>query len=512
MIENPADLEELASLERIILGAHRFALVFCISPRAQFSSQLMDWFKASHPNAVAHVVDLLEEPVSILDEILKSGVPPGCDGIFIDGFWRWAKEAEAGASISWIQDLNALRGSFQSEVSCALVFCIPPFLYRMIASGAPDFISVSSGFLEFESGRIDSDLAYAMEASNSGTVAGTLASETRVPELRELIHRVSVQPKSRERDLELAWLKSELGIILLSRGRHIEAETLFVDALALRRAILGERHSDTLASMNRLAILYDSQGRYAEAEPLLLNALSLRREVLGERHPDTLASMSNLAGLYQNQGRYAEAEPLFLVALAQRRDVLGERYPDALTSLNDLALLYKSQGRYAEAETLYVEALALNREVLGERHPHTLTSLNNLAMLYQNQGRYAEAEPLFLVALALSREVLGERHPRTLTSLNNLALLYERQGRYAEAEPLYVDGLVLCREVLGERHPDTLGSIFNLAVFWLENGKRDEGTELLLEAELKSRYLDAQVPVRAAILAGMAHFSLEPLP
>ena len=35
-----------------------------------------------------------------------------------------------------------------------------------------------------------------------------------------------------------------------------------------------------------------------------------RREVLGERHPDTLTSLNNLAALYTSQGRYGEAEPL----------------------------------------------------------------------------------------------------------------------------------------------------------------------------------------------------------
>ncbi len=43
-------------------------------------------------------------------------------------------------------------------------------------------------------------------------------------------------------------------------------------------------------------LIYDSQGRYAEAEPLYARALQLRREVLGERHPNTIASLNNLAG------------------------------------------------------------------------------------------------------------------------------------------------------------------------------------------------------------------------
>ena len=42
--------------------------------------------------------------------------------------------------------------------------------------------------------------------------------------------------------------------------------------------------------MNNMASLYMDQGRYDEAEPLHVEALELRRRVLGEEHPDTLAA------------------------------------------------------------------------------------------------------------------------------------------------------------------------------------------------------------------------------
>ena len=112
-----------------------------------------------------------------------------------------------------------------------------------------------------------------------------------------------------------------------------------------------------------------NQGRYGEAEPLLEQVLQLRREVLGERHPDTLASLDNLAALYLNQGRYGEAEPLYEQALQLRREVLGERHPDTLQSLNDLAALYDRQGRDGEAELLRKEALQLSPGGAGRKPP-----------------------------------------------------------------------------------------------------------------------------------------------
>ncbi|OUL28469.1 tetratricopeptide repeat protein, partial [Nostoc sp. 106C] len=85
--------------------------------------------------------------------------------------------------------------------------------------------------------------------------------------------------------------------------------------------------------------LYDSQGRYSEAEPLYLQALSLKRRLLGEEHPSVATSLNNLAGLYDSQGRYSEAEPLYLQALGIRERQLGVNHPKTVNVRENLAYL-----------------------------------------------------------------------------------------------------------------------------------------------------------------------------
>ena len=72
----------------------------------------------------------------------------------------------------------------------------------------------------------------------------------------------------------------------------------------LSRLSLHLRH---YPSLNNLAGLYYNQGRYSEAEPLFIDALALRKRLLGDDHPAVASSLNNLAGLYKNQGRYSEA-------------------------------------------------------------------------------------------------------------------------------------------------------------------------------------------------------------
>nr|WP_322657823.1 tetratricopeptide repeat protein [Dendronalium sp. ChiSLP03b]MDZ8204117.1 tetratricopeptide repeat protein [Dendronalium sp. ChiSLP03b] len=262
---------------------------------------------------------------------------------------------------------------------------------------------------------------------------------------------------------DLATSLTKLALLYNSQGKYSEAEPLCIQALALRRKLLGEEHLSVATSLNNLALLYYSQGRYSEAEPLFIQALALRRKLLGEEDPSVADSLNNLAGLYYSQGRYSEAESLYIKALALRHKLLGEEHADVANSFNNLAVLYEFQGRYSEAEPLYIKALTLRRKLLGEEHPDVANSFNNLAGLYESQGKYSEAEPMYIKALALRRKLLGEEHPDIATSLNNLAYLYRYQDRYSEAEPLYIQALEILEQRLGVNHPNSITCRENLA-------------------------------------------------
>ncbi len=240
-------------------------------------------------------------------------------------------------------------------------------------------------------------------------------------------------------------------------GNWPDCERLLPHAkVAIQFATADQIESETTALLlARTGYYLKEQTQYSDAEPLYIDALAMRKRLLGEEHPDVALSLNNLAALYKNQGRYSDAEPLYIDALAMKKRLLGEEHPSVALSLNNLALLYDNQGRYSDAEPLYIDALAMNKRLLGEEHPAVALSLNNLASLYKNQGRYSDAEPLYIDALAMRKRLLGEEHPAVALSLNNLASLYDNQGRYSDAEPLYIDALALFERILGPDHPST---------------------------------------------------------
>lgn len=232
------------------------------------------------------------------------------------------------------------------------------------------------------------------------------------------------------------------------------------------------------------------------AEKYLLEAVEVRKEVLGNKNLDYVNSLNNLANLYREMGNYAAALTLYKEALAIRKEVLGEKHPDYALSLNNLAVSCHQMGNYAAALPLYKEALAINKEVLGEKHPEYASSLNNLAVLYLNMGNYAAALPLYKEALAIYKEVLGDRHHDYAGFLNNLANLYKDMGNYTAALSLHKEALAICKEVLGEKHPNYAGSLHNLAdCNWRTNQKEKSYEEVVFVKNWAVEQTELQFPI-----------------
>jgi tetratricopeptide (TPR) repeat protein len=281
---------------------------------------------------------------------------------------------------------------------------------------------------------------------------------------------------------DTATLVNNLALLYYSQSNYPQAEAFYQRALAIRKKVLGDEHPDTATSVNNLALLYYSQSNYPQAEAFYQRALAIRKKVLGDEHPDTATSLHDLALLYLAQGNYQKAESFYQQALAIRKKVLGDEHPDTATSLNHLGALYLAQGNYQKAESFYQQSLAIRKNMLGDEHPDTATSFNDLALLYKNQGKYQEAEPLYQQALAIRKKVLGDEHPDTATSLNNLGALYLAQGDYPQAEPFYQQALAIKKKILGEQHPDTATSLNDLAALYLAQGNYQKAEPLYQQA------------------------------
>ena len=65
----------------------------------------------------------------------------------------------------------------------------------------------------------------------------------------------------------------------------------------------GEKHKDTLITVNNLAMLLKMRGKLEEAERLYSRVLAVREAALGPKHPSTLSTMNVMAVVLQDRGK-----------------------------------------------------------------------------------------------------------------------------------------------------------------------------------------------------------------
>ena len=177
-----------------------------------------------------------------------------------------------------------------------------------------------------------------------------------------------------------------------------------------------------------------------EAMEIYNEVLQQRRAVLGDDHPDTLATMNNVASILVNKGNFKTALEIYEQVLQQEKEVLGEDHPSTLTTMTNLGSVLSNQANYDAAMEIYKEVLQQQKAVLGEDHSSTLITMNNLASVHDSQGN-DEA------ALEIHKEVL--QHDK---AGKNLALgqrkqeLYKKVLQYRKRNPRGDAGCVWANE------------------------------------------------------------------
>jgi tetratricopeptide (TPR) repeat protein len=111
--------------------------------------------------------------------------------------------------------------------------------------------------------------------------------------------------------------------VLDGLGRYVESEPIYRHALTM----FGEMHPEVAVNLNNLAALRWAQGDAVEAESLYLRSLRIKRELLGDSHPDSALTLFNYASMLYDLDRQAEAHPMALRALRLFEAALEPSHP-----------------------------------------------------------------------------------------------------------------------------------------------------------------------------------------
>jgi CHAT domain-containing protein/Tfp pilus assembly protein PilF len=336
--------------------------------------------------------------------------------------------------------------------------------------------------------------------------AKTLAQFQKAKQLCEKI--VSLKQKelsSRERDLGLARLWTQLLGSEHAQGNYVVAEQHGRNALSIRQTHLQTDHPDVAESLNNLAYALVFTGKYRESEHLFRLTLAIDQKIHGPEHPDTAISLGNLAMALSRNGNYTEAEQRNRQALSIWEKLLGPKNQNVANSLYGLANTLHYQGKSLEAELLLRRALVITKNRPEVEHSDTANILNGLGLVLQSQGDFSEAEHFLRDALLMRRKLYSGNHPDIAASLNNIANILSSQNKYAEAEQIHREALAIIRKFLKPDHPEVANSLNNLAVLLGIQGKFAEEEQLLRTTlSTRERQLGSEHPKVAQSLNNLA--------
>jgi len=320
--------------------------------------------------------------------------------------------------------------------------------------------------------QVSAFLARIFEVSDPGEARGNSVTA------RELLDQGAsrIRTELHDQPLVQARLMRTIGGVYQSLGLYAEAEPLERDALAVRRAALGERSAEVGISLDALGTVYNKLGRYAEAERVQREAVAVLEQQPGAETSSLAEALTQLGLTCFLLDKRTEAESLYRRALALRESALRPDDPAVASILAHLGFLLNNEGRPGEAVGVLSRALGIRERALGGNHYLVAQSLDLLADAYAAQARHAEAEVHYLRSLGIKREVLAPEHPNLAESQFALGRLYAAQGEHAKAEAMLKEGLVIAEKSLGPLHVN------------LSRGLQPLGT---LQANL-GRWLDAE--------------------
>jgi len=271
-----------------------------------------------------------------------------------------------------------------------------------------------------------------------------------------------------------------IGRIRLLHGETDVAALRFNEALAMRRSLLGDGHSDVGASWRDLADISEVRGDFAKTEELLRRAIAIQRASDAPPSRDRLAqALSRLAPVVERFGLTGEAWDSLDEAIAITEAAHGRGDPLVADFLSARAVLALNAHNITCGERDYREALAIRTAALGTDHSLTAQSRQQIAQITVFRGETQEAERLERLATESTRHAFGPTNPAYATALGKLAELLVMIGQDAEAETAFNEALAILERAGSSDHMSARSLRIGLMDMWKDKGDFERSLPLV---------------------------------
>ncbi|MEO8702017.1 MAG: serine/threonine-protein kinase [Kofleriaceae bacterium] len=193
-------------------------------------------------------------------------------------------------------------------------------------------------------------------------------------------------------------------LVAYNRGQLGEARTLLDDARRRFAEISGERSLDVATIESALGSTARAAGALDDAERHHRAALAIDRALRGDKHPDIARDLHNLAGVLRLRGDLDGAEPMYRDALAIEIATRGERSVEAGITHNSLGLVRMARGDWTGARTELEQASTL---LAAAGHGDRVFAEHNLGIVAAGLGDHVAALAHYDAAAAIYAVTIG---------------------------------------------------------------------------------------------------------
>jgi tetratricopeptide (TPR) repeat protein len=233
----------------------------------------------------------------------------------------------------------------------------------------------------------------------------------------------------------VAMLYNDLSNEATYRGDADEGERCLRASLEEYRKLPAGTYVEMAVTLSNLGAVLIAKGKYTEAEPFVLEGLELRRRVLGDAHTGTGGALFRLSDLRYRQGRYGEAEKAAQESIEVFKRALASPQDSTLFTnpLFEMGLILDKVGRIHEAEAYLRQAFDIRTRLLPKGNLGIVKAEGPLGECLTMQKRYAEAEPLLLDSYQILESTTGPNDGRRTEAAQRLNELYSRWGNPKKA-------------------------------------------------------------------------------
>jgi tetratricopeptide (TPR) repeat protein len=242
-------------------------------------------------------------------------------------------------------------------------------------------------------------------------------------------------PRHLSNKIEMAATLNCLGVLYfhLPKSDTSRAMDCYTKSLAIRQEIIGTvEHCDVATTLNNIGRVHYIKGEYDLALAKYLEALRIRRSLLGRDHLDVAATVYNAGQTFHQQGDLEKALKYYQEFMSITVPKLGQSHRDVAIMLKCMAQIYHERREYERALGLYEEALSVGRAALG-MHAEVASILNKMGNLHYEQGDFDNAIQRYQQGLEVERSVLHNLHPNITVTLTNIGQIHKQRGEYHSA-------------------------------------------------------------------------------